>query len=311
MSLTPEEQRFFETGDASHLQAGAPAPSPAPEPPALNPVDLQALATATAPAPPAPPAAPVPPPPAAPAPAPAPAEDPKLEILRQSLAETQRQLAEAIAAQKAAQPPEKQEEPPDPNDPLAVLMHKINTIAESVKTLQEQTVKQASQSAEVQRFQAFKGHVQALADEFSKTHPDFNAARDYLRANRVADLQAYGMTTQQIQETIFREEVALSESAIRQAKNPAQVLYESAQRHGYKQAAAPAPAPAPAPSAGPTAEAIQRAQAAARQLPAQPSAGEVELTEQGLRQASEADLNRMVLDDAAWKRLTQQDQYPL
>lgn len=307
MSLTPEEIKFFETGDASHLTAGAPAPAPAPDA-APDPLELAALGNAPAPAP-AP--APAEPPAVPPAPAPAPAPD-ATEILRQSLQEAQRQVAELQAAQKT-QPPAPAPADPGPDatvDPVGALLHQIKGVQEQIKAIQEAQAQTTEQSTQMQRFQAFQQQVLGLRAEFEKTHADFNDAYQHLRTVRASDLAEFGMTKDQINQTLFQEEVALSEKAIREARNPAEVAYEMAKRHGYTpKAAAPAPAPAPA---GPDAAAIARAQSASRQLPAAaPAGGDTELTLDGLRQASDADINKLVLNDASWKKLTGADQYPL
>lgn len=306
MSLTPEEQRFFETGDASALTPGAPAPAPVDN----AALDLAALGTETVPAP--APAAPAPAP-VAQTPAPAPTQPDAAEVLRQSLAETERKLVELQAQQKAAQTPAAPAQPPAPDpaeDPLGALLHKLNTMEAQIKQIQEAGTQQTEAQKQMAQFNAFQQQVVGLRNEFVKTHADFDDAYAHLRAVRSEDLKSFGYTPQQIQETLFREEVALSERAIKEARNPAEVAYEMAKRHGYAPKAPAAPAPAPV--AGPDAAAIARAQAASRQLPAStPAGGEVELTIEGLRQASEADINKLVLNDATWKKLTGADEYPL
>ena len=306
MSLSPEEQMFFETGDASHLQAppaDAPAPAPAP-----SPLELAALSNeppAPAPAP-APAATPAPAPAATPAPAPVPAD--AIEILTSRLQETQRQLAELEAARAKAAPPPPAEPPaPDPAvDPLGALMHKLEALQKQVQTVSESYKQTTEQSQAQANFQAFQQQVVGLRDQFVKTTPDFPDAYNHIRNARAADLASFGFNQQQINETLLREEIALSEKAIREAKNPAAELYEMAKRHGYTPKSAPAPAPA-----GPTAAEIARAQAAGRQVAAAPAVTEAELTAEGLRQASEADLNKLVMNDATWRKLTGADEYPL
>jgi uncharacterized phage infection (PIP) family protein YhgE len=305
MSLSPEEQRFFETGDASALTAGTPAPAPAPDAtPAL--LDLSGLGNAPAPAP-APIAAPAPSAAPVAAPAASPAQPEVVDILRQTLVDTQRQLAELQATRTTAAPTPAPDPGPNPaEDPLGALMHQIKTVQEEVKALHAVHAQTTEQQTQVQRFQAFQQQVLGLRAEFEKTHADFNDAYTHLRSVRAADLSTFGLTQQQVNETLFREEVALSEKAVREARNPAEILYEMSKRHGYTPKAAPPPA------GGPDAAAIARAQAAARTLPpSTPSGGEVELTAEGLRQASDADINKLVLNDAQWKKLTGADEYPL
>jgi hypothetical protein len=313
MALTPEEIRFFETGDASSLKADPPAPAPAPAP-VVDPLTLSGISGGVEPPAPAPVATP-PAPVAAPAATP-PVEGQVAEVLRRSLAEAQQQLADLQAQQRQLM--QRQAPPaapaPDPAvDPLGAFNHKIDTLQKQIETLvasQQQTTEQQEQQA---RFNAFQNQVRELRDNFVKTTPDFPDAYNYLRDTRAADLKAMGLNDQQVSETLFREEITLSQNAIRNARNPAEVAYEAAKRHGYKPVAAPAPgAPPASPLAGPDAAAIQRAQAAARNLPAAtPAGGDVALTMEGLRAASDADLNKIVMNDAEWKRFTGAGQYPL
>lgn len=304
--LTPAEQKFFETGE---LQPGmAPAPAPAPAEPQLNPLDLAGvgigLNNAPAPAP-----APAPSPAA---PAPAPAIDPTIEILRRSLAEANQQvgqLQQQIALQQAAQlntqAPAAAPAPDKATDPLGRMFHELETVNRTVHTLQEQLNNQNNQNQQFNTFQQFQSNVMQLRDQFATTTPDFKDAYAHLRDSRIADLRSYGMSQQQINEALFREEVVLSENAIRQGRNPAEVVYEMSKRHGY----APKIAAAPAQSPQSKLETIEHAQSAARNLPKIPQ--NEDLTAEGLKAASEQDLNRLVLDPKAWSKIVGGDQYPL
>ena len=303
--LTPEEQRFFDTGDASHLQA-APAPAPAPDTP--DPLALQALATAPAPAPLPEASAPAPAPAAqAPAPASAPEADPS-EFLRRALADTQQraldlevQLRTQLAAQQQAAA-NKEAPPPDPSvDPIGSMMHQLNTLNRQILGLQQGMQNQAAQTQQLQQFQAFQAQVVKMRDSFMATTPDYQDAYNYIRANRAADLRGLGMAEPLIERQLLQEEVALAESSINQGRNPAQVLYEASKRHGYvpkSPAAAPSPAPAPAASL----EAIQRAQAAARN-PAAAAPVNNDISVDSLRTMGDADLNKTVMSKDSWDRL--------
>lgn len=310
MSLTPAEQLFFETGNADHLTADLPA-VPVPPTPSPNALDVQALAAdvpAVAPAP----TAPTPPAPAVQAPA-TPVASEAETILRQTLRDTQQELAE-LRVQKPAPVSAPAPEPaPDPSvDPLGALMYELKIVREELASLKAANTQLTEQQQQAARFQTFQQQVLSLRDEFAKTQSDFNDAYTYLRNARASDLSEFGYTSQQVNEALLREEIALSEKAIREAKNPASVIYDMAKRHGYTAKTTPPPQPtAPTSAPGPDAAAIARAQAAGRDLRTAPTSQEVDLTDAGLRAASEADLNRMVLNDAEWKKLTQADQYPL
>lgn len=306
MSLTPEEQRFFETGELQPGMTGAPAPAPSPDS-----LDLQALSSVTPPAPAPAPAPNVEPPAPAPAPAAAPQADPT-EFLTRRLADAQQQVAElqTLIRQAVAQPPAPAPAPDPSTDPIGSLMHQLGELNKQVAALQQGVVQSQQVQQQTTQLQAFQQQVAQLKEQFVTTTPDFNAAVEHLRSTRIADLRAFGLTDSQISQQIIREEYSIAEAAIMAGKNPAQVMYEMSKRHGYTASASPAPAPGAASAPGVPLDAIARAQAAAKNLPAAPSP-EADLSVEALRQASDADLNKLVLDPAAWNKLTQRDSYPL
>lgn len=296
--LTPEEQRFFETGELTG--------SLATQQQVVDPVALAGIAGGLEP--PVPPSAAPAPPSAIDPPTLPPQQNDALEILRRSLAEAQSRVGalEAHLQQFQAQPPAQPPvQAPDPEtDPLGNMMHQLAEVNKTVLALQNQLQQQQSQSATVDNFRAFQQQVNALKNEFAKSTPDFDTAYTHLRDMRVADLRALGVNEAQIKQALFHEDIALAENAIRNGKNPAEVLYETAKRHGYitKQAAAPA-----APDAKLTA--IQQAQAAARNLPK--SINPDEFTIEGLKDLSDADLNKAVMDEKLWAKISGKDVYPI
>lgn len=302
--LTPEEQRFFETGE---IQPGMAQNAPSPIP---DPIANAGIGTGSPPAPaPAAPAAPVP---DVVALVPQPPQPPPdvAEVLRRSLAEAQQRVAaleqHIVQTQQPLAP--KEPEAPDPaTDPLGAMMHQIDTANKRILELQAQVQGQNQQQAQLQQFQQFKSHVESLRDQFIKTAPDFHDAYNHIRNVRMADLRNFGLAEPQIQATLLQDEVALAENAIRTGRNPAEVIYSMAKQHGYNPAAHPAGAP-PSPAA--KVEQIQQAQAAARQLPTHPTPpGEITL--EALKAASDSDLNAMVLDPKAWDKIANKDSYPL
>lgn len=299
--LTPDEQQFFETGDATNLQAAA-VENTAPDLVALAALSKVDPAVVD-------PAAEAAKPPVVVEPVVDPAAD-TTELLRRSLAEAQQRVgALEQSIQQLQKPAEKTAEEfvPDPNDPLGTIFHGLDTMNKRVADLQAQLVEQQNQQANATTFNNFQTQVRSLKDEFVKTNPDFPDAYSHIRAAREADLKAYGLPDQQVRETIFREEAALAEAAIRQGRNPAEALYEMSKRHGYVPKAVAATTVAATPKA--KLENVAAAQAAAKNLPKTQVAEEVTL--EGLKQASDSDLNKMVMDDKSWGKIVGRDQYPL
>lgn len=297
-NLSPEEIKFFETGELQPGMAPAPEPDPTPEAQAVAAPAAQAPAPAPA----------VEPPAAAPTPNPE-IQNEAAAILRQALEEAQRKVGQLEAnIQALQQKPEPQLEPePGDDDPLGQMMHKLNLVTKTVTDLQARLVEQQSQQQELTKFQQFQQQVQVLRNQFAKTHADFNDAYNHVRAARVADLKMFGYSEADIQKALFQEEVQLAQNAVRMGKNPAEVVYEMAKRHGYAPKSAATPA-APATPDGKLAS-IQQAQAAAKNLPSTPQLEEITL--EGLKGASDQDLNKIIQDDKLWAKITGADQYPL
>lgn len=296
-TLTPEEIKFFETGELQPGMNPEPPPEPAvaPPPPAAPPV-----AVAPPPPPPGPPTEP---------PTQSPQQLEVAEILRTQLAEAERRVGqlEASIAQLQQKPQTPAEVEPGDDDPLGQMMYKLNAVNKVVADLQTRIVEQQTQQTELTKFQQFQAQVGELRDQFVKTHADFNDAYNHVRTARIADLKAFGMSQADIQKQLFQEEVQLAQNAIRSGKNPAEVVYDMAKRHGYTPKTTPAPATPTTPDAKLTA--VQQAQSAARPLPSTPQLEEITL--EGLKGASDADLNKLVADDKLWSKITGADQHPI
>ncbi len=285
--LSADEQKFFETGELQPGMQPAIEATPTPEVAAANPVTLPVVEPVVA--------------------TPNAVELEQAAILRQSLAEAQQRVGalEANLQQLQLQPKEPVVEPPDPNtDPLGAMMHQLATVNKTVAELQAALQAQQTQQTQLSAFQQFQQQVGTLRDQFAKATPDFPDAYSHIRAARTADLKAFGMPDDKIQQTLFQEEATLAQNAIRLGKNPAEVVYDMAKRHGYAPKAAVSNT---APDAKLTA--IQQAQAASKTLPTTPQLEDI--TIDGLKQASDADLNKLINDPKAWAKITGADQYPI
>lgn len=311
--LTPDEVKFFETGelpDALAAEHGlAPAPSPAP-------VDTPSPAPAPAPTPaPAPNPAPTPNPPSfpgTPAPQSPPAQAPAPSAVNDLLAQQaqqeararlalQQQIADLTARIDQATKPAAPAAPDPQTDPLGAMMHQLNNLNEQLQALQQQQVQQQQLTQQEAEFNAFVTEVKTQRDLFQKTTPDFTDAYQHLRNARAADLRDVGVPEDRIAQTLLQDELAVAYNAKQQGKNPAEVMYNMAKRYGYApKAAAPAPAPA-APDLSQRIAQLQQGQAAAINIPR--TDGTQALTFEGLKDASGRDLDALVTNDAEWSRL--------
>lgn len=311
--LTPEEQHFFESGgDTSRLNEPNITPTPQPTPPSdYTPLDTAGLGNVPPPEPVAPSVV-APPTIVPPTPPVVPQQPDATEIMRQALAEAQRTAAELQVRleQATAQPKTPPVAVPDPDtDPLGNMLHQLDQVNKNVADLQTRLLEQQTQQQQVNAFQQFQKQVVTLRDQFKVTAPDFDAAYQHLRDARAADLRTYGVPEADIAKQIFQDEVVLSESALKQGRNPAEAVYEMAKRHGYV-AGVPKAAAAPAlPSAKLNAVKAGAAATQPSSLPSNPVSEDI--TVESLKDASDADLNKLVTDPAAWAKIAGGNNIPI
>ena len=222
------------------------------------------------------------------------------EMLRQSLATEQQRYAEAKvrldALEKQLQEKLAQKvDEPDPNsDPLGAMMHQLSEVNRNVADLQTKLSQEQQNNLLKQQFEQFTDSVRQIKVAYEKTVPDFNTAYEYIRNVRTEDLRAVGAHESDIPKILLQDELNISQNAIQRGKNPAEEIYKMAKRYGY---APKALATTPAAKL----ETVIKGQQAAIS-PARAST-EAELTAEGLRDAGDADLNKMVQDDKLWAKL--------
>lgn len=280
--LSPEEMKFFETGDASVLGGTTqeelpqdPLPAAAAEPQVQEPAAPQSQE-------------------------PSPLEL-ALEQQRQRTAQLERELAEARTKPAA---PDPADEIPDPEtDPLGNMIAQLNNVNKTVARLQQELNERQQREAIAREVEAFRNNVQALKVEFTKTTPDFEQAYAHVRNVRLADLQDAGLPKADAIAALNQEELRFAATQLEKGKNPAEAMYAVAKRYGYTAAAAPDPAKQAAAQQQKAEQQVGRlanGQFAAKQptRAAPPASGEI--TYEGLKDAGESDLNKVVADDKAW-----------
>lgn len=219
--LTQEEQQFFESGgetevtapeaeaviDQSQETAQETAPEavqeePQKEAPKMVPIDALHEARAQA-------------------------KELKATIARLN---TERQQFEQWKAQIEQRLNPGQQVPEFDENPAENLRHQVTATKQEL----EQIKKQAQQQAQEQQFATW---YQSQAAQFTQQQPDFMDAYSTVISSRTSELDAQGMTPQQIREAIKREEQMVAVTAAQMGVNPAQLLYNMALAKGYKPAA--------------------------------------------------------------------------
>jgi len=268
--LTPEEEAFFETGE---LPASlAPTLEPVIEPSVTDPV----VSTSAAPVP------------------------DVADMLRRSLAEEQQRYAEAKVRLDTLERQLQEKlipkvETPDPStDPLGNMMHQLAQVNANVTELQNKLTQEQQNSLLKQQFEQFTTSVRDIKAVYEKTVPDFNAAYEHIRTIRAEDLRSVGILESEIPKVLLQDELNIAQNAIQRGKNPAEEIYNMAKRYGYATKAGTVPATQKIAD-------LKRGLDASKQLSR--ASPESELTLEGLKDAGDSDLNKMVQDDKLWAKL--------
>lgn len=273
--LTPEEEAFFATGQLPAALEAEHAAQKLAEPTIVVEPKIVELA------------------PAAPA-------NEMAEMLRQSLAQEQQRYAEAKVRLDALERQLQEKlapkiESPDPNsDPLGAMMHQLNQVNANVADLQQKLTQEQQNNLLKQQFETFTDSVRQIKVAYEKTVPDFSAAYDHIRAVRTEDLRAVGVPESEIPKVLLQDELNISQNAIQRGKNPAEEIYNMAKRYGYA---------AKAVNLTPEQKLANIAKGQSSTKQPSRAAPESELTLEGLKDAGDADLNKMVQDDKLWAKL--------
>lgn len=205
------------------------------------------------------------------------------------------ELAE-LRASLAPKKPEVQA-PNDYEDPLGSMIHKLNGLNEQVTSLKTELTEQQQQNLLKQQFEQFTNSVTEQKNAFQKATPDFPQAYEHIRTLRTEDLRAAGCPEKDIAKILLQDEFQLAQTAIQRGKNPAEEMYNMAKRYGYTAKSQPATRQTPEEKIA----ALKVGQAAAKH----PDRAGVEnpLNIDALKDASSADLNKVVQDDKLWNRI--------
>lgn len=128
--------------------------------------------------------------------------------------------------------------PPDPRQDFNGYMdHKLKPIQEFIQeTAREREVRQ-QQEQEIAGLNDLRGRVETREEVFRKTAPDYDAAANHWKAEKLAELIDTGVERDEAVRIMNGELRWMAERALAADKNPAEVLYGKAKRLGYKAAA--------------------------------------------------------------------------
>jgi hypothetical protein len=103
----------------------------------------------------------------------------------------------------------------------------LRALREKVEGFEKQTAQEREEAQ-------FRGAVQAATSAFMDATPDYGDAYKHVRGIRKAELMAYGADAATAEAQVSQWELGLARSALQLGKNPAEVLYKTAEVLGYK-----------------------------------------------------------------------------
>jgi hypothetical protein len=168
----------------------------------------------------------------------------------------------------------------------------------------------AEDESRVQADEAFRTQVMQSVREAMRDRPDFLAAYQHARQARVSELCALGYAPHEALEITFDNEREVIRNAYANGRNPAQVIYDYAQRHGYRSGFSqgiPNSVPPPSASRGAMTEAEKvalaaRGQAASKSLSTAGGGSTGTLTLEALASMSDEEFAEATKGDR-WQKL--------
>lgn len=103
----------------------------------------------------------------------------------------------------------------------------LRALREKVEGFEKQTAQEREETQ-------FRNAVQAATSAFMDATPDYGDAYKHVRGIRKAELMAYGADAATAEAQVSQWELGLARSALQLGKNPAEVLYKTAEVLGYK-----------------------------------------------------------------------------
>ena len=219
----------------------------------------------------------------------------KAAQVEKDAAERFRKLEERL--EKLVNPP-----PPVPDfatDPAGHLQHQVAETKAELAAVR-QTSEQSRQAQEAQVFeQQIAVSTQTAEQIFMKDHPDYLAAVQHLQTIADKNMEMMGMDDPVARQAQIRKDaLSMSLKALQMGKSPAEVAYQLAMNYGYKTSVKSGS------EATKKIESIQQGQ----KVTSIPSGGtkQTSLTLEALESMDDDDFNKLVEDDAAWKKLVRQ-----
>jgi hypothetical protein len=175
-------------------------------------------------------------------------------------------------------------------DPLGALKYENDQLKKQVEEVNTGVKKTQDEWQRTQQYQSFAQHVQSQEAAYKQQAQDYDQAIAFLKDVRLQDYADLGYTQEDATAALQNEILGLAQAAVQKGKNAADVAYKMAQRYGYK-----------AKTSDSKLETLAKGQEASKSLAG--GKADVALTLDALSQLDDEQLNALIKDDAAWKKL--------
>jgi hypothetical protein len=200
-------------------------------------------------------------------------------------AEKMEQTFQSFLAERTKEAAPKYEE-----DPLGALKYENDQLKKQVEEVNTGVKKTQDEWQRTQQYQSFAQHVQSQEASYKQQAQDYDQAIAYLKDVRLQDYADLGYTQEDATAALQNEILGLAQAAVQKGKNAADVAYKMAQRYGYK-----------AKTSDSKLETLAKGQEASKSLAG--GKADVALTLDALSQLDDEQLNALIKDDAAWRKL--------
>ena len=157
------------------------------------------------------------------------------EAMAAKLSQLEGTFAKVMDRLNTAPPLAAREPDPIPSydaDPIANLTHRLAQV-------EQYTVGHGQQLGQQQSLVAFQNALAGHEASFRATTPDYDAAVNYARSQRDAELATFGYNAAERHHLITQEILGISASALNRGANPAELFYNYARQRGWAQAPQP------------------------------------------------------------------------
>lgn len=136
--------------------------------------------------------------------------------------------------EKLNAPKEEAKGPPSPEEDI---FGAFSHLSQTVQSLQQKLSEGEAARQHEGQIAQLVNHYQADAAQFTTKTPDYMDAYNFLIRSRAEELMALGYETQaELTDALRNEEITIATLAFQKNKSPASMIYDLAQKRGYKKA---------------------------------------------------------------------------